>query len=144
MSDKQMMIIASPVHRERAVQMVRHAPDGFIVEVKPKTRSLEQNRMLWACLDDVAKHFSVVGWYGRHNLTRENWKDIFSASLKKMDVATNIDGSGFVALGQSTRDMNKREFCDLINLIHAFGAGHGVQWSDDASDVYAQWLEKVE
>ena len=137
MSDKQMMIIASPVHRERALQMVRHAPDGFIVEVKPKTRSLEQNRMLWACLDDVAKQ---VVWHGRE-LSREDWKHVLTASLKTFDVVPNIHGTGFVVLGQSTSAMNKREFCDLINLIHAFGAEHGVQWSDSANEVYAQWLE---
>lgn len=139
MSDKQMMIIASPAHRERAVQMVRHAPDGYVVEVKPKTRSLEQNRMLWACLDDIAKQ---VVWHGR-NLSREDWKHVLTASLKTLDVVPNIHGTGFVVLGQSTSAMNKREFCDLITLIHAFGNERGVRWSDDANDVYAQWLERV-
>ena len=137
MSAKQLMIIASEAHRHRALQMVRSAPDDYIVEVKPKTRSLEQNRMLWACLDDVAKQ---VVWHGR-NLSREDWKHVLTASLKTLDVVPNIHGTGFVVLGQSTSAMNKREFCDLINLIHAFGVEHGVQWSDDASDVYAQCLE---
>ena len=71
------------------------------------------------------------------------WKHVLTASLKTLDVVPNIHGTGFVVLGQSTSAMNKRGFCDLINLIHAFGAEHGVQWSDDASDVYAQWLERA-
>ena len=44
-------------------------------------------------------------------------------------------------LGQSTSVMNKQEFSDLIALIHSFGTENGVQWSDGATAVYAQWLE---
>ena len=137
MSDKQMMIIASQVHRERAVQMVRHAPDGYIVEVKPKTRSLDQNRMLWACLDDVANQ---VVWHGQ-KLTREEWKDFFTAALKGCKFVPNMDSNGFIAVGGKTSAMNKKMFSDLLTLIQMFGANNGVQWSDDASDIYAQWLE---
>lgn len=138
MSDRQVMIIASPSHRVRAVNMVQNAPDGYIVEVKPKTRSLEQNRMLWACLDDVAKQ---VVWHG-YKLSRNEWKDFFTATLKGCKIVPNMESSGFIAVGGKTSDMNKREFCDLINLIYAFGAEHCVRWSDDASEVYAKWLDE--
>ena len=37
--------------------------------------------------------------------------------------------------------MSKQAFSDLIALIHSFGAENGVQWSEDSTAVYAQWLE---
>ena len=53
-----------------------------------------------------------------------------SAALKKQDVVPNIDGDGFVVLGQSTSKMGKKEFGDMIELIQSFGAQRGVVWSD--------------
>ncbi|RAP72984.1 protein ninB [Candidatus Erwinia dacicola] len=43
-----------------------------------------------------------------------------------------IDG-GFVVLGQSTSKMRVSEMRDLIELISAFGAEHGVNFGDDAA-----------
>lgn len=97
----------------------------LIVEVKPEKRSNEQNRLLWACLSDVS---AQVDWYGK-KLTPEDWKHVFSSSLRKLDVVPNLDGTGFVALGLSTSAMTKGELSDLIELIHAFGAERGVRFA---------------
>lgn len=111
--------------RRRAVQAVLDAPEGHVVTIKPPTRSLEQNAALWAMLGDVA---SQVVWHGRR-LDAESWKHIFTSSLKRQDVVPNLDGTGFVVLGQSTSKMTKSEMSDLLELIQAFGAQHNVHWS---------------
>lgn len=56
-----------------------------------------------------------------------------TAGLRKMDVVPNIEGTGFVALGQSTSSMSKRELSDLLELIYSFGARHGVEFGDMVS-----------
>lgn len=96
----------------------------FSLSIKPKTRSLEQNSRMWAMLTDVA---SQVVWHGR-KLSAEEWKHVFSASLKRQDVVPGLDG-GFVVLGQSTSQMTIREMGDLMLLIEAFGAKQGVRFS---------------
>lgn len=96
------------------------------LSVKESTRSLEQNAKLWAMLADVSRQ---VEWYGKR-LTSEDWKHVFTASLRKLSVVPNLDGSGFVALGLSTSTMNKRDFAELIELIYAFGAERGVEWTE--------------
>lgn len=96
----------------------------MVLEIKPATRSLEQNARLWAMLDEISKQ---VDWYGR-KLTAEEWKHVFSASLKKQDVVPGLDG-GFVVLGLSTSKMTKVEMCDLQSLMEAFGAERGVRFS---------------
>ena len=93
----------------------------MVLEVKPQTRSLEQNARLWAMLTDISDQ---VEWYGR-KLTQDDWKNIFTASLKKQDVVPGLDG-GFVVLGVSTSKMTKGEMSDLQTLIEAFGVEKGV------------------
>jgi hypothetical protein len=119
-------VLAHDEARRRAAQACMTAPAGFVVKIAPPTRSLESNAAMWASLADVS---SQVVWHGR-KLDAEDWKNVFTAGLRKLDVVPNIDGTGFVALGQSTSRMSKREMSDLLELIHAFGAEHGVEWSD--------------
>ena len=96
----------------------------MVLEIKPATRSLEQNSRLWSLLTDISRQ---VDWYGR-KLTPHDWKHVFTASLKKQDVVPGIDG-GFVVLGASTSKMTKAEMCDLQTLIEVFGAERDVRFS---------------
>ena len=122
---KQTFRLAHDVARQRAIQAVQSAPAGYVIEIKEPTRSLDQNSKLWPMLQDISRQ---VEWYGQ-TLTDEEWKDVFTAALKKQKVVPGLDG-GFVVCGQRTSKMPKREFSDLIELMYAFGAEHGVRWSD--------------
>lgn len=110
--------------RSRALEAVRTAPEGYTVEIKPKTRTLEQNARLWAVLGEISEQ---VDWYGQ-KLTAEEWKDVFSAALHRQKVVPGLEG-GFVVLGQRTSRMTKKEFSDLMELINAFAAERGVVFS---------------
>lgn len=126
MSDgKRLVIIRDQSTRQRALQAVKEAPVGHAVRISPPTRSLEANAAMWAMLADVA---AQVVWHGR-KLDSESWKHIFTSSLKRQDVVPNLDGTGFVVLGQSTSNMSKAEMSDLLELISAFGAERNVKWS---------------
>lgn len=92
--------------------------------LKEKTRSLDQNALLWPLLNEVSRQ---VIWHGKR-LSREEWKDVFTAALKKQTVVPGIDG-GFVVCGRSTSLMSKAEFSELIELIYAFGAQQGVKFN---------------
>lgn len=126
---KRTFILAHQQARDSVSRYAQEAAQGLVVTFSEPTRTGEQNAKLWACLSDVADQ---VDWYGK-KLTPEDWKHVFSASLKKLDVVPNLDGTGFVALGLSTSRMSKRELSDLIELIHAFGAERGVVFGDDAT-----------
>lgn len=93
------------------------------LEIRPEKRSDAQNRRLWAMLADIS---AQVDWYG-HKLTSEEWKDVFSSSLKRTKVVPGLDG-GFVVCGQSTSKMTKAEMCELQELMEAFGAEKGVRF----------------
>lgn len=116
------VVLTGNAARDRVCQWARTAPSGTRVEFKEVKRSLPQNDKLWACLTDVSKQ---VVWYGQ-KLTPDDWKDIFTASLRKARVVPGIDPGSFVLLGLHTSNMGKSELSDLIELIHAFGAERGV------------------
>lgn len=114
--------LSSPVERQNACAACLNAPSDHIVEIREATRTLEQNALLWALLRDVSEQ---VEWDGRY-LRPEDWKTIFTASLRKADVAPGIDPGTVVPLGMSTSRLTKKEFSALIELIHAFAAHRGV------------------
>lgn len=104
-------------------------------------RTAEQNRKMWAALADISHQ---VDWHGVKP-TKEEWKDILSASLRRQKVMPGIDG-GFVVVGLRTSKLSRKDFAELITLIDAFGAGRGVNWSDPEfqSMVAAEsaWLDR--
>lgn len=128
MDDKKTFILAHAEARRRVGAFAATAPDGWHVTFRPPTRSLDQNARMWAMLTEVSKQ---VEWYGRH-LTPDAWKHVFSASLKKQDVVPGLHGD-FVVIGHSTSAMTIRDMNDLMELMSAFGAEHGVEFRDEVA-----------
>ena len=98
----------------------------WVLTVKRKTRSIEQNARLWAMLTEVSNQ---VEWYGK-KLTPEDWKNVFSAALYQQEEVTGING-GFVVLGRSTSKMTVAQMSEMQTLIEAFGAERGVVFRDE-------------
>ena len=123
---KQVFVIRNSEIALNAARFVHRLPVSqdhpLVVEIKEVNRTLEQNALLWPLLECLAKQTT---WHG-HRLSKEEWKDLLSAGLVKMKVVPNLDGDGFVMLGQRTSQMSKRMFSDLIELIYATGTGLGV------------------
>jgi hypothetical protein len=126
--DKKIFRLVHETARKNAARACLSAPDGYLVEVKEPTRNLQQNALMWALLADLSKQ---TDWHGV-KLSEEEWKDLLSAGLVKSKVVPNIEGNGFVILGQRTSKMTKKQFAELVELIFAFGAERGVRWSDEA------------
>ena len=107
---------------DRALRWIAQAPRGTRLEFRPPARSTDQNAKMWAMLTDISRQ---VDWYGE-KLSADDWKCVFTASLRKAHVVPGIDGSGFVVLGLRTSDMSKEEMSNLLELITAFAAERGV------------------
>lgn len=124
--------LSSEDARAKAMRWLAKAPLGFVVEFRQPTRSTEQNALLWARLTDVSEQ---VEWYGE-KLSPEDWKDVFTAGLRKSRTVPGIGVVGaFVVLGMRTSTMTKAEMTDLLELIAAFGAERGVKFSEDRETV---------
>ena len=124
-------ILAHDLARQRAQQAIQTAPDGYVVRISEPTRNLKQNALMWALLDQVSK---TVVWYGQ-KLSTDDWKNIFSASLKKSKVVPGIDAGSFLVCGQSTSKMSKQDFSDMCEIIYAFGAEHNVNFNEPSEAI---------
>lgn len=119
--------ITSDADRDKAAKRAAVAPDGMRIEFREPKRSVPQNDRLWAMLTDVA---TQLPWHGI-KLTPTDWKLLFMDALKReLRMVPNLDGNGFVNLGRSSSDLSKAEMTDLIEIISAFGANHGVVFHD--------------
>lgn len=122
-----LVVLNSRHERERAASWAWKLPSGSRVEFKAPRRSLDQNSKLLATLTEIALQ---VDWYGQ-KLSAEDWKDVFTASLRKARVVPGIDAGTYVPLGMRTSDMSKAEFSELLELINAFAAERGVVLHDE-------------
>lgn len=126
------LTLTSQQQKDRAIEYLKAldvSKPMLLVVTEADTRSLDQNAKLWPMLSDISKQ---VEWHGM-KLKPEEWKDMFSASLKQQKVVPGIDGGGFVVVGMSTKKMSKKVFSDLIEIIYAFGSERCVRWSDSVS-----------
>ena len=95
-------------------------------------RSDEQNRRMWAMLTDLSRQLQWPVDGEMQWLSKEDWKVIISAGINRHQrIAKGIEG-GFVMLGVSTSKMKMKDFAEMIELMFAFGAEHGIVWSDPA------------
>jgi hypothetical protein len=120
------VIIRSDFDREQAAAWALKAHDGMSITFKKSTRSLDQNSLMWARLTEIARQ---VDWYGR-KLTPTDWKDMFTASLRKATSVPGIDPGTVVVLGLHTSDMTKDEMGLLLDLIDAFAAERGISFQE--------------
>lgn len=125
-----LIVIGSDRDRERAAAWARKAPYNCRIEFKEPKRTVPQNDRMWAMLTEVA---AQVPYHGLR-LSADDWKLLFLDALKReVRMVPNLDSSGFVSLGRSSSDLSKSEMADLIELIHEFGARHGVRFKDDVA-----------
>ena len=116
-------------------------PVELVLRRPTEIRSLSQNRKLWPMLTDVAEQQQLVIDGVPEWAAPEDWKEVFTHSLRKHQrMAKGIDG-GVVLLGARTSRMKKKEFSDLIELIYAYGAENDVQWSEKALAVFDTYRE---
>jgi hypothetical protein len=105
------------------------------IEVKEPKRTLEQNARMWAMLSEVSKQVQWPVDGVMQTISPEDWKEIFTASLRKEQRVSQGLSGGFVLLGARTSKMSKAELGDLMTLIEMFGAERGVVFADFSNDM---------
>lgn len=94
-------------------------------------RNDEQNRLLHAALNDIARQ---VQWHGQ-KLPAGVWKRLCTAAWlreegERPQMVPALDGIGFDIIYERTSKLSKKRMASLITWVHAFGGEHSVAWSD--------------
>ncbi len=126
--NKQYFVLSHNTARQMAMQAIMNAPDGYIVEMKEPTRSLEQNAAQWPILGEFAQQLKWPVNGEMVNLIDEEFKDIFTAAFRKenLRLAAGVDG-GVVMLGQRTSKFKKKEFGEWLEYLHYLAARYEVK-----------------
>ncbi len=123
MTGRALLILANDQVRAKAKRWIDGLPEGTRVTFSGPKRTLAQNDLMWSHLSDISTQVAHHGI----KLTPDDWKLLFLDALKReVRMVPNLDGNGFVSLGRSSSDLSKEEFSDLIEIIQAWGAAHGV------------------
>jgi len=123
----QTVILASRQQRELAKHLIDMAPPGSVAKVSAPRRTLSQNDRMWAMLSDISR--AKPG--GRCH-TPEVWKALaMHACGHAVQFEIGLNGEPFPIGFRSSR-LSKEQMTDLIEFLFAFGAEHGVEWSDPA------------
>jgi len=121
----QTVILAGPSQRAFAKQLIDRAPYEAVVTIKAATRSNEQNSKLWAMLSDLSRAKPE----GRLH-TPEVWKQlVMHACGHAVQFEIGLNGQPFPTGFRSSR-LSKAQMGDLIEWIYAYGAEHGVVWTE--------------
>lgn len=124
MSAGQTIILSSVARRITAARMLANAPDGAVVNIRPASRTNDQNAKLWALLSDVSRAKP-----GGRSLTPDVWKCLFmNACGHAVQFEHGLSGEPFPIGFRSSR-LSKEQMGELIDFIEMWGAQNGVQFS---------------
>ena len=103
----------------------------LVLEVRPESRSLDQNAHFHALCGDIAR--SGIEWFGKPRKADE-WKVLLvsghaKATKQEADVVPGLEGE-LVNLRESTARMSRARASSLIEYTLAFCAEHGVELRD--------------
>ena len=141
--ERKTFILVHDIARQRAVQAVREAPDGWVVLVREPRKSRDQEEKYHAMIGDIAKQWRfcerlwdaedmkrlLIDQFRRDTLKDPDFTELWK-SVSAVDMAPAIDGTGVVALGFQSRRFPKKLASAFIEWLYAFGEENAVIWSD--------------
>ncbi len=131
MSERRYFVLVHEAARDGAMRAIHEAPEGFVVEIKPPTRTGEQNAKFHAICGDVAKAGFL--WANRRRDAKQV-KVLFvsghaTATGEGSEVVPGLEGE-FINLRESTALMSKKRGASLIEYSMAYCAMHGIYLPD--------------
>jgi hypothetical protein len=97
---------------------------GMVMEVRDAKRTDHQNAALWSLLGQIVKQRP------EHNgvqMDAETYKALFLAALgREVRFVPTLDGTSMLPLGLRSSKLTKSEFSDLLEMILAWTAQHGL------------------
>lgn len=132
MSERRRFVLAHTTARNGAADAVRSAPDGYVVEVRPPKRTLDQNAKFHAICEDMGRQGAM--WAGKPRTAKE-WKVLLVsghavATGEEAEVVTGLEGE-LVSIRESTADMGVRRGSSLIEYALAYCASNRISLSDE-------------
>ena len=122
------LILRTPNLRAQAIRAIQALPldQVYECELKPwkATRSSEQNRRYWSLLTEISEQLKPDG----HEYSPETWHQYLRAKFIGKDTVV-VDGD-VLFVPKTTTKLKVAEFSDLMTQVEAWGAEHGVRFTE--------------
>jgi hypothetical protein len=112
--------------KAHAHRLIDEAPADFVMKLAKETRRDVQNRKLWPMLADLQRQVPALAPYSADDIKLR----FLNALGTEMRFLPALEGEGMFPLGLSSSALTVAQFSGLIELIYAYGAKHGVRWSE--------------
>jgi len=112
--------------REYAKRLIDEAPDGYVVKLAKETRRDAQNRKLWPMLGDIQNQVPDMATFSLDDM-KLRFLNLLGTEMRFLPT---LEGEGMFPIGMKSSTLTVAQFAGLIELLYAYGAKHGVQWSD--------------
>jgi hypothetical protein len=120
------IFLLGPSQKTYAKRLIDEASPDMVCRLGKVTRSDKQNRKLWPMIADLKRQVPDMTPF-----TAEQIKLRFLNALGvEMQFLPAIEGQGVFPVGLRSSTLTKEQFAGLIELLYAYGAQHGVVWSD--------------
>lgn len=120
--------LSTHYQRQRAVNVVRNAPEGHVCVIREETRNDRQNRALWGYIKQLRD--AMPDTFGQ--FSPEDCKLRFMNALgKEMRFLPELDGAGLFPVGHRSSELSVEQFSALLELISEYAARHGIQLKED-------------
>lgn len=135
------IILLGDPQKEIACAAIQNAPTGLEVVIREpvKVRGLDQNGLYWLRLGEIAEQ----AWFGGRQYSKEVWHHYCGINIMPEKVTTK-DGevrSKWIEVPSgdpiviSTTQLERRCFAEYTTAVEAFGAGLGVQFHANPTEV---------
>lgn len=117
---KQRYIMSHELARQRAIEAVKNAPAGYVIEVKEPTRTLDQSAKFHAMCGDIARQKPFAGQMRKP----EQWKVLLVsghsvATKQGSEMVPGLEGE-WCNLRESTAKMSTKRMASLIEYVIAY------------------------
>ena len=125
---KKYFVLVNDAIRHNCKTAIDQAPEGYAVEIKPKTRTLEQNALLHALLQRIT---NSVEWSGKKR-DIDTWKRLLTAAWLRargepIELLPALDGHGVDIVFRRTSNLTVNEMIELVDFIQAWAIGQGIE-----------------
>jgi hypothetical protein len=137
---KRLFILSHDVARQRAIEAVKGAPDGYAVTVaEPKKRRIQEEKY-HAMIGDIAAQSKYAGQRWGDEDMKRILIDEFADAMREAGTPLHNDGAArlipsengrrVIQLGIQSRDFWVTEAAQFIEFLYAWGADRGVEWTE--------------
>ena len=120
--------LAHDTARQRAVEAVKNARQGWVVRIEPPNRTSAQNSFYWATLHAISEQIRP------QNQTHD--QDVWHAYFKTRYLPgrmIELPNGQVMESEPTTTGLTKAQFSDYVEQVLAWATNHGLQMTDEMS-----------